>query len=361
MALAANAILLPPQLAADSPDDDKAMEALVVDPFKRSVALECPGCPSASLSGDALQWTQDTGNTFRIDFQTGPFEDTLEIDGVQLYPPPFGSFFESFHVTQINPDNPEAELIKLRVSGYRLDYSSAQTVTEGGIELLPVTFRIVSIESEPVNPPVLEINLLKDAQGRLMIASVDTAPVQPTKEEECNEWPLLCKWRAAVAEKFSSMKSSMRKGCHSKHKGNHMQEGTEEQMGHHPHHRPEHSEGDDRPHHHHGHHGHHGDHHHRMHMFVRRAFFTILVPILIGVIAGTLTYLIGMALGCVIAIIVAKVRGQDAYQPVSLEDGDGEEHDEPRGEKEVYAELPEYDSPPVYEEAAEKEVVDEAR
>lgn len=64
IALAANAILLPPQLAADSPDDDKAMEALVVDPFKRSVALECPGCPSASLSGDAVVWTQDTGNTF---------------------------------------------------------------------------------------------------------------------------------------------------------------------------------------------------------------------------------------------------------------------------------------------------------
>jgi hypothetical protein len=387
MALAANAILLPPQLAADSPDDDKAMEALAVDPFKRSVALECPGCPSASLAGDVLQWTQGTGNTFvsvpllalvtanhthrhqqRLDFETGAFEDTLEIDGVQLYPPPFGSFFESFHVTQINPDNPEAELVRLRVSGYRLDYNSAQTVTEAGVELLPMTFRIASIESEPVNPPALSINLLKDASGRLMIASFETAPIKETDEEkECNEWPLLCKWRAAVAEKINSMKSSMRQGCH-KHKGDHMQQGqgTEGQTphgaepGHHPHHRPQHSEGEDYPHHH-GHHGHHGQaHRHRMHMFLRRAFFTILIPILIGVIAGTLTYLIGMALGCVIAIVVAKVRGH-TYQAVSLEDGDDDEQDEPRGEKEVYAELPEYDSPPVYEEAAEKEVVDEAR
>lgn len=282
---------------------------------------------------------------------------------MQIYPPHFGSsLFESFYITQINPDNPEVELLRLRVSGYRLDYNSAQTVTEGGIELLPVTFHIQNIEQEAVNPPALAINLLKDSQGRLMIASIDTAPEQPTEEKECEDWPLLCKWRANVAEKFNSIKNSMRKGCHKNKAHGMQQDGAEEQMGHHPHHELEHTEGEGHPHHRHGHHGHHGGHHHhRMHMFLRRAFFTILIPILIGVIAGTITYLIGMALGCVIAIIVAKARGRRAYQPVSLEDGDDEEQVEQRGEKDGFVELPEYDSPPVYEEAAEKEVVDEAR
>jgi len=106
-------------------------------------------------------------------------------------------------------------------------------------------------------------------------------------------------------------------------------------------------------------HPHHHPHHmgqHRHHDFakmVRRAFFTIFVPILIGIFAGTLTYLVGMALGCLIAITVAKVRGQ-RYQPIALDEEDVEEAEE-RGEKEEYAELPAYDAPPVYEEAADEE------
>jgi hypothetical protein len=91
-------------------------------------------------------------------------------------------------------------------------------------------------------------------------------------------------------------------------------------------------------------------------MFVRRAFFTIFVPILIGIFAGTLTYLVGMFIGCLIAITIAKVRGQ-RYQPIALDEEDVEEAEE-RDEKEEYAELPAYDAPPVYEEAAEKEVVE---
>jgi len=95
-------------------------------------------------------------------------------------------------------------------------------------------------------------------------------------------------------------------------------------------------------------------------MFLRRAIFTILVPILIGIFAGTLTYLIGMALGCAIAILVAKVRGRAPYESVAQEEEDLEDAAPKDSEKEVYAELPDYDAPPVYEEAAEKEVVDEA-
>jgi hypothetical protein len=90
-------------------------------------------------------------------------------------------------------------------------------------------------------------------------------------------------------------------------------------------------------------------------MFMRRAFFTILMPILIGIFAGTLTYLIGMALGCLIAIIVTKIRGRAPYESVAQEDVE----QEPHSEKEVFSAPPQYEAPPVYEEAAEKEVVEE--
>lgn len=98
-------------------------------------------------------------------------------------------------------------------------------------------------------------------------------------------------------------------------------------------------------------------------MFLRRAFFTILIPIVIGIFAGTLTYLIGMALGCLIAITVAKFRGQ-SYQRIALEDvedaedAEDAEEFEVRSEKEEYAELPAYDAPPNYEDPVEKEVAE---
>ena len=235
-----------------------------------------------------------------------------------------------------------------------------------------MTFRINSIESASVSPPALTINLLKEANGRLMIASFETAqsghesPIE--QEKECKEWPLLCKWKSILEDKINSVKGhmgKMGKGCHKGHHkahGHHKNPMAEETTEGKPAHRF-------RPGGHHGPKGHHGGHHHhhhahhRLHMFLRRAFFTILIPVLIGIFAGTLTYLIGMAVGCLIAVVVAKVRGRAPYERIALQDDD-EDDDEfdgakPSNEKEVYAELPQYDAPPVYEEAAEKEVVEE--
>jgi hypothetical protein len=232
-------------------------------------------------------------------------------------------------------------------------------------------FRITSIESKAVDPPALTINLLKDVNGRLMIASFQTAkagedsPID--QEEECREWPLLCKWKSMLSDHIDGMKKSAGKGCQ-KHKGNPMEHETTHGKPPHkfhpggrptgrpngrpngrPHHRPHHNQN--------SHHDHHDHSHHRMHMFLRRAFLTIFVPILVGIFAGTLTYLIGMALGCLIAMIVAKARGRSAYQSVAQD----EDEEETVNEKEVYANLPAYEAPPVYEEAAEKEVVDEVQ
>jgi hypothetical protein len=232
------------------------------------------------------------------------------------------------------------------------------------MELLPMTFRITSIEGNLVDPPALTINLLKDATGRLMIASFTTTNAEQAeaaeKDEECKEWPLLCKWKGIVADRINSMKSSVSKACH-EHKSNPMAEDTTHGKPPHrfrpgrPHHRPHTKEG----HHAHDHHRHHN---HGMHMFLRRAFFTVLIPILIGIFAGTLTYLVGMALGCLIAIIVVKVRGRGPYERIALdEETDDVERVEHQDKKEAYAELPEYDAPPIYEQGAEKEVVDEAK
>lgn len=286
-----------------------------------------------------------------LDFNVGIQEDSLNIDGVQLYPPTFKYFTQPFTISQVNPDG---ENLPLRVTGYNFHYTSAETVSEAGIELIPMTFQINSIEGKQVDPPALTINLLKDPNGKLMIASftlVDAAENTPAEEvKECKEWPLLCKWRAIMADRISSVKSHMGKpGCHGR-KGNAMSEETTEgkpphrfRPGH-PHHRPHHMQ------------GHEGHRHHRFHMMLRRAFFTVLIPILIGIFAGTLTYLIGMALGCLIAVAIAKFRGQSVYESVAQDEESADL--EECGEKQAYDDLPEYDAPPMYEATAEKEVVE---
>jgi len=353
LALAARAVLIPSTMAADF-GDDNALETYAIDPFRRSVALECPGCAFATQEDEGISWKKNVGNALLLDFNTGRQEDSLDIAGFQLYPPSLNAAIGEFYVTQIDPH--AASNLRLRVTGFQSRFNGAETISEAGMELLPLTLQITSLEGVPVSPPELKINLLKDANGRLMIASFETThPTEDTpalEDEECNEWPLLCKWKGIVAERIEKMKK-MGKGCHKKPHGHHNPMEDDDLHGKpphrfrpgrpHPHHRPHHI----------GHHGK-GHHGHRVHMFLRRAILTILIPIVVGIFAGTVTYLIGMAVGCVIAIIIAKVRGQQ-YQPVALEE-DVEQpqiESKERNEKEEYAELPAYDAPPVYEDAKE--------
>jgi len=360
LALAASAVLLPPTITAADLEDDHVFEGLVVDPFARSAALECPTCAVASWDPEQekVSWKPNAGNTFHIQFQIGGDKDALKTGGYQLFPPSVNEGFPSFYVVQNDPITEEP--MRLLVTSYTFRYNGAQTVSEEGTELLPMTMQISSVEGVDVNPPVLTINVLKDTSGRLMIASFDTTEVSNAPLEEalsqntnCNEWPLLCKWKGIVAERIEKMKK-MGKGCH-KRPHNPMAEETFH--GKPPHRfRPGHGHPQHRPH----HMGHEHHHHHHMHVFARRAFFTIFIPIVVGIFAGTVTYLVGMVLGMMIAILIARIRGQE-YKPIALgeedlEEGRVEEEADAKSEKQDYAELPAYDAPPVYEEATDKEV-----
>lgn len=72
----------------------------------------------------------------------------------------------------------------------------------------------------------------------------------------------------------------------------------------------------------HGPHGHmrHGGFHRAMHIF-GRVMLTVLVPILLGIAAGMVTYLLGMIFGAVIVAIYMKIRGRrEKYSRVALEE-----------------------------------------
>ncbi|KAH8712278.1 hypothetical protein GQ44DRAFT_730700 [Phaeosphaeriaceae sp. PMI808] len=364
LALAATAVLIPSTMTPDDTGyDHHTIQGLAMNPFQRSVALECPNCPIASPGENPVFVHVGIGNAFLLEFAIGSHGDTLEIDkGYQLYPPAVNEALAPFHVTQIDP---HAETpLRLRVTAYTLSYNSAVTISEQGTELFPMTLQIAALEGTAIKPPALTINVLKDASGRLMMASIKLTPVSEPKstkaEKKCSEWPLFCKWKSIVANRVEKMKG---KGCSKRPHGLHnpMEEDTMEGKPPHrfhpdrlhgrPHHRPHH-----KGHKHHGNrHGHHSQ--HRLRMFASRALFTVLIPIAIGILAGAVTYFIGMALGTFIAILIVKVRGQE-YQRIML-DEEVEEH-KVGGQSDTaeYAELPAYDEPPVYEEGCDGKVAD---
>jgi len=85
---------------------------------------------------------------------------------------------------------------------------------------------------------------------------------------------------------------------------------------------------------------------------------TVFVPILLGVAAGMITYLLGMLVGAMVAFVYMKVRGTRRYQPVRLEEGD-EDVESPRGSMEKAEFVDEEDGgvpPPIYVEVEGKEV-----
>jgi hypothetical protein len=64
LALVANAVLIPPTITVDDLGDDKALEGLVIDPFRRSVALECPECAFATQEENSISWQENVGSAF---------------------------------------------------------------------------------------------------------------------------------------------------------------------------------------------------------------------------------------------------------------------------------------------------------
>jgi len=368
LALAVNSILLPPNVDIE-PVQYGDLKITDFDLSKQTIAVECSTCPKVSKSGEAS--TGDAGTYYFMDFSVGPNKDSLLIDSFQLYPPVQSAFLPSITLKQVDSLEDFENALPVHVSAYLFYTKGAETIDEEGNELIRMTFEIKAIENQSVNPPAIEITVIKDSEGHIMILSLDTTDVlfsnPMTEAKECEEWPLLCKWKSIFADKIKGMKNAVGKGC-GRFKGSHAEMGE-------PHtklpghlrpgfHRPPPHFGQDgpeghRPHHHHGHHPHQHHGHRGSSGFLRRVFYTMLLPILVGIFAGTLTYLIGMALGYLIGVVITKVRGDGAYVSLSQDEEDQVGKDGGDSEKEVYAELPQYEAPPVYEEATEKEVVGE--
>ena len=219
-----------------------------------------------------------------------------------------------------------------RLTSWNFMSGSARTVNESGEEILKIKLQLKALEQHPINVPDITITCLKNLDGQLMI--LDAKPTDPqTPAEECKSWPLLCKWRAIIADRIQSMRSKFRGKCNKRphmgmagHKDGahiHHKEGGHRQHkdgSHKQHKEGGHKQHEGRPKHHHGH----GKAEHRGHV-MRKIFLGIVIPIMIGILAGLLTYLVGLVIGMLIATVLARLRGRNAYAPIALDEETGDE------------------------------------
>ncbi|KAK8176505.1 hypothetical protein BC567DRAFT_263708 [Phyllosticta citribraziliensis] len=317
----------------------------LVDPTSQLLTLDCAGCPFAGSTDEDLVWVQGIENSLLLNFSV-VHDHAVELNGIQLYPPTFDTLPQPIPVYQVRADIPLTDIRAnigkytdkaLRLSSYMLEIDPSITGSSGN-ELVPMTLQLSSLEAHHINVPALSIKLIKHPEGQVSILPITTAaPIGEStpqqNDKECKNWPVLCKWR-------------LHEGPPSRHASQAFST---------PDTSPEMESDDERPPHRSGNNGNnepfHGPHgimrHHRHGPLARFIHLVsrIMVPIVIGIAFGALTYATGWLVGSLMAFIWLKFNRRSGYESVALDEEDAAGKDG----------IPE-EAPPVYQE---KEVVAE--
>jgi hypothetical protein len=410
-ATTATAIMIPSTVSVPELSSLPNLKTTGVEPRSELMKVECAGCMFAQKdASDRLTWTQGVENALVLNISVGAQPETLELNGVRFYPPVMSMALEN-PVPYIPQIPAEMSLVEIRASAEKLaedalrltswafQAGTSQTISESGEELLTIHLQLNALERQTINVPDIAITTLKNTDGETAILWIEIQDKEQVEMQECEDWPLLCKWREIIAAKLSGFKGFKphfgvgafgKAPCAESGKGGR----PDGKHGWHPHGPPHYGDDEhDHPHgppgkhhggpppgwkhhgppgkehhgpphgghgwHHHGpHHGHHMQHnkfHRTMHM-IGRVMLTVFVPILLGVAAGMVTYLLGMLIGAVVAAVYMKIRGRKArYQAVALEEEDFEIDDDEetvRGsmEKDGFKDEEVGEAPPVYVE-----------
>jgi hypothetical protein len=354
----AQAIMIPSTVSLESikTTGGRHGSLALVDPYTQVLQVGCPGCMFAQSTPEreaGFIWTQGVENNLLLNISVGSQPETLELNGVRFYPPILSLTTEPPvpYISQVPAGHSLSEIRKhadkfaskpLRLTSWSFAAATSHTVNESGEEILTITLQLNALERQAVTVPDITITALKNTDAQLMLLKIDTAEA-PRKPQQCNDWPLLCKWRGIVAARLRGFRGKAH-GCHRRphHAGHGMHPGGHRGMHHGgPAHMGQMEHGNP----HHGMHTGHGHHHHH-----HRHHFRPIVRII-----GRAFLFLGMTIG-VVTFIFNRMRSNRArnYEAVALE----EEYDEPRKslEKALYVDEEAVPSPPVYVEVEAKEL-----
>jgi hypothetical protein len=353
------AFLLPPTITeADSDIVNTLPFEDAIGIKDRVMELNCPGCPVviADIDGHKHFTFSPVESVLLLNFSLQD-NDQLLLNGIPVYPVDIQSptFMEPLTADQLVKSPADTwEYAATPKLGYSLAVGHpAKGSNNEQLDLVSVKLEILEVADKFVHGmPTVELKLLETPSGKLMIGSaeIQSAPSRvsaPTdSDKECTT--TICKWRAIIADKLSKIKGCAgrkgRPGSHGKHGSG---------VRPHGHGRPR-PQGPHRPH----------RHHHRrggFARFLRSIVLHVFIPIMIGVVVGVTTSLIGMIVGHFIVFIwrfFFRRRQHGQYRRVQQEvavEGDDEAKSslEQQGPPPTYEEAPAYEAVVVDEKASE--------
>lgn len=322
----ANAFLIAPEL---STHEVEAFEAIPIETLATAVSqtvnLECAGCPPVFKKhhGKPKHHKQHSSH-LELDFSIAD-ANRLTVNGFELYPnsDPFTNVLVAAQVSdkkkkhhnkhhkdaedntkalkshhKFRPHDGKPKAVEQQL-GFSLQIHPATKTADEGLDLVVVDLQIIEVGSVFVDGlPNVRVHLIKSPENELLIAKIEQTASEtvssPMGEEEKECTTLLCKWRAIIAGQLEKMKMH---GCAG-------MMGGKAGHGHaHPHH--------------HGQHPGHMTYHNRQHgwaLLFRKLTSHIILPVLVGIVAGVSVSILGMVVGTILVGLWRKfVRGQSFF------------------------------------------------
>ncbi|OOF92705.1 hypothetical protein ASPCADRAFT_209957 [Aspergillus carbonarius ITEM 5010] len=349
LALGANALLVIPEVdEAIAPESDfpsfHPLEAYAAK--KQQVELACTECPFPEVGEDGkVSWTDGFQTSLSLEFSTE--NGFLLANGRQIFPPPPPTLITA--VQRRASDGVETEPIPL---GYAVEEMPLPTPPEDPMELVAVRFTVLDLDSRPVPLDTVALTLIHDPNsGELYMAKTEIEEATPDRVSwrQCRGKPnclrklLLDRMRSLFAAAKARMLGMGPKPNGSHCGGPHGLDHSRPPPPHHHHHHHDNDRFDserialppmegeeagfmghmghmgkfDRPHHHHHmNHMHHGQWERTVHRVVR----FIVVPAVLGVLAGLAASALGMLVGQIVVFMWQRFRRSSSPKD-SLEQG----------------------------------------
>jgi len=319
---ATQAFLLPPEVSDADVQVASTIESIGAQVAETQVVnVECPGCPIllTSRRGKDVQVYIDRPShlqlTFLVDHQ--PDHDRLLVNGFALYPSEEMVLTTLSALQIVDREDKEKrhrpehdhhdrehhrrphKLTPLpQELGFGLQVNRTQKDADAQFELVELELQIIAVGTAFIDGiPNVKVKLVKDAEGRLLMSQIEKGepkkmvdhPGSGADTPACST--VLCKWLSFVRAKLEKLKSLKGfKNCHSK--GGMKPPVSSDAPHHHPHHpHPDRPAADSwrAPY-----------QEHRWGKLLKHMASHILLPVLIGIVAGVSVSLVGMAVGTVI-------------------------------------------------------------
>ncbi|KAL9586872.1 MAG: hypothetical protein Q9212_000616 [Teloschistes hypoglaucus] len=348
--LTSQAFLLPPEAAKTFEQGKDKVASHVIDPFSRTVALDCSNCPYALASqrNGRHEWTNDIKSDLQLKFTAE--NDKLKLNGIPFYPvtapfSPAALFAKQIKKSDDKSDVAQANHDHDLTLSYSIDFENEKKhfpAPGPDATLTEITLSILGLDNEVVHIDDIKIKALSIPDSRnikheLMIVSVDTQPAaQNEADAQCAT--IFCR----VAYKF---KSAVRKAhAHAKtaaHKVKCLCVNRIHAFRHSHHGRPRPQSVPGQPlrlpthnrvrpgkfgAHHRGH-GHPSGWVHTFARASRQLFSFVILPVLVGIVFGIAASAIGMVVGQIIVAVWLRLRRKSstavAYAPVATEEKEG--------------------------------------